>query len=155
MKPHEPLPPLLLTMIMKAIVIPRATSRLRSLEASPGRGAVLADGVCVTVGARRIRYGGLAPFASRCPLAPPFGQYWTSLTPSPHSRIDYPCRQLRPFVVTRTSWYRWSTGERWEEALKAVNVAQNAFRVPGAGHGLTPNPEKVDYTGEMIRWFDS
>jgi hypothetical protein len=35
-------------MIMKAIVIPRATSRLRSLGASPGRGAVLADGVCVT-----------------------------------------------------------------------------------------------------------
>src|SRR5215467_3730175 len=38
MKPHEPRPPLLLTMIMKAIVIPRATSRLSSLRA----------GVCVT-----------------------------------------------------------------------------------------------------------
>jgi hypothetical protein len=48
MKPHEPPPPLLLTMIMKAIVIPRATSRPRSLGASPGGGAVLADSVCVT-----------------------------------------------------------------------------------------------------------
>ena len=36
MKPHEPLPPLLLTMIMKAIVIPRATSRDSSLEAGSG-----------------------------------------------------------------------------------------------------------------------
>jgi hypothetical protein len=36
MKPHEPSPKLLLTMIMNAIVIPRATSRLRSLEPSPG-----------------------------------------------------------------------------------------------------------------------
>jgi hypothetical protein len=35
-------------MIMKAIVIPRATSRLRSLGASPGSGAVVEDGVCVT-----------------------------------------------------------------------------------------------------------
>jgi hypothetical protein len=48
MKPHDPSPPLLLTMIMKAIVIPRATSSDRSLGASPGRGAVLADAVCVT-----------------------------------------------------------------------------------------------------------
>jgi acylaminoacyl-peptidase len=45
--------------------------------------------------------------------------------------------------------------EKMEQALKAVNVATKLIRVPGAGHGLTPNPEKVDYTGEMIRWFDS
>ena len=32
MKPHEPRPPLLLTMIMNAIVIPRATSSDSSLD---------------------------------------------------------------------------------------------------------------------------
>jgi hypothetical protein len=35
-------------MIMKAIVIPRATSRQRSLGAGLGGGAVLAESVCVT-----------------------------------------------------------------------------------------------------------
>jgi hypothetical protein len=47
MKPHDPGPPLLLTMIMKAIVIPRATSRLRSLAVIPDRGAMLAETVWV------------------------------------------------------------------------------------------------------------
>jgi hypothetical protein len=35
-------------MIMKAIVIPRTTSRQRSLGADPGKEAGLADGACVT-----------------------------------------------------------------------------------------------------------
>ena len=48
MKRHDPPPPLLLTMIMNAIVIPRTTSRLRSLVAPPGREAVLADSGWVT-----------------------------------------------------------------------------------------------------------
>jgi hypothetical protein len=43
-------------MIMKAIVIPRATSRLRSLAAIPGRGAMLAETVWV-VTARLAAYG--------------------------------------------------------------------------------------------------
>jgi hypothetical protein len=51
-------------MIMKAIVIPRATSRLRSLVASPGLGAVLAD-VCVTVGLAA--YGTTSPPACKSP----------------------------------------------------------------------------------------
>src|SRR6476619_8603410 len=42
MKCHAPRPPLLLTMIMNAIVIPRATSRERSLRAgSPRRGGLV------------------------------------------------------------------------------------------------------------------
>jgi hypothetical protein len=48
MKPHDPSPPLLLTMIMKAIVIPRVTSRETSLEARVDGGAVLASNGCVT-----------------------------------------------------------------------------------------------------------
>jgi hypothetical protein len=46
MKLHAPPPPLLLTMIMKAIVIPRATSSDRSRGADPGKRAVVADSVC-------------------------------------------------------------------------------------------------------------
>src|SRR5690349_21224658 len=47
MKPHEPLPPLLLTMIMNAIVIPRATSRDSGRRAGSSR---VAD-VLMTIGA--------------------------------------------------------------------------------------------------------
>src|SRR5881227_1639047 len=45
MNRHEPLPPLLLTMIMNAIVIPRTTSRDSSLRAGSGRctGLVITD----------------------------------------------------------------------------------------------------------------
>jgi acetyl esterase/lipase len=45
--------------------------------------------------------------------------------------------------------------EKMEAALKAANVATKLVRVPGAGHAMSPNPEKVDYTAEMIRWFDA
>jgi alpha-beta hydrolase superfamily lysophospholipase len=34
-------------------------------------------------------------------------------------------------------------------------LASRLVRIPGAGHGMAPNPEKVDYTGDMVRWFDS
>lgn len=45
--------------------------------------------------------------------------------------------------------------EKMEAALKAVGVATKLVRVPGAGHRMMPNPENVDFTSEMIRWFDS
>src|SRR5262245_5184139 len=49
MKCHEPLPPLLLTMIMNAIVIPRATSRDNSLWAVSRRSAELVIGCGLAV----------------------------------------------------------------------------------------------------------
>jgi dipeptidyl aminopeptidase/acylaminoacyl peptidase len=45
--------------------------------------------------------------------------------------------------------------EKMETALRAANVATKLVRVPGAGHTMVPNAEKVDYTGEMVRWFDA
>ena len=45
--------------------------------------------------------------------------------------------------------------EKMEAALKAAGVATKLVRVPGAGHSMRPNPENVDFTSEMIRWFDS
>src|SRR6187402_1993913 len=44
MNPHDPLPPLLLTTIMNAIVIPRTTSRNNSLGAGSRTGAGLVIG---------------------------------------------------------------------------------------------------------------
>ena len=38
--------------------------------------------------------------------------------------------------------------EKMEQALKAANVATKLIRVPGAGHAMIPNPEKVDYTAK-------
>lgn len=45
--------------------------------------------------------------------------------------------------------------EKMEIALKGANVATKLVRVPGAGHTMIPNPEKVDYASEMVRWFDA
>ncbi|AMY09471.1 putative esterase [Luteitalea pratensis] len=45
--------------------------------------------------------------------------------------------------------------EKMEVALKAASVATKLVRVPGAGHRMAPNPENIDFTAEMIRWFDS
>jgi hypothetical protein len=51
MKRHEPHPPLLLTMIMNAIVIPRTTSR----DSSLGEGSGRCKGVVIAVRARSVR----------------------------------------------------------------------------------------------------
>ena len=45
--------------------------------------------------------------------------------------------------------------EKMAAALSAAGVATKLVRVPGAGHRMTPNPENIDYTTEMIRWFDA
>jgi acetyl esterase/lipase len=45
--------------------------------------------------------------------------------------------------------------QKMEAALEAAGVATKLVRVPGAGHRMTPNPENVDFTSEMIRWFDA
>ena len=94
MKPHDPPPPLLLTMIMKAIVIPRATSRLRSLGASPGRGAVLADGVCVTAALAAYGMADWRHSPSRCPSQ---AAARTALTARSHAAIWF---QLAKFWLT-------------------------------------------------------
>jgi dipeptidyl aminopeptidase/acylaminoacyl peptidase len=45
--------------------------------------------------------------------------------------------------------------EKMEAALRQANVATKLIRVPGADHEMRPNTENVDFTSEMIRWFDT
>ena len=44
--------------------------------------------------------------------------------------------------------------EKMEAALRQAQVATKLIRVPGSGHDMRPNPERVAFGSEMIRWFD-
>jgi len=45
--------------------------------------------------------------------------------------------------------------EKMEAALRQAQVQTKLIRVPGAGHAFGPRPDYPDFTGEMVRWFDT
>ena len=45
--------------------------------------------------------------------------------------------------------------EKMEAALRQAQVQTKLIRVPGAGHAFAQQPDYPDFTGEMVRWFDT
>ena len=45
--------------------------------------------------------------------------------------------------------------ERMESALRQAKVPTALIRVPGSGHLIQAKPGLPDFTGEMVRWFDT